>query len=290
MKDKSRFKKLFGIKVPCGEHFDYYISVLAKTHKHSNLPELVKLYEQAEEQHDNFNDFSHRKSYEIIDFLKSTITNQKINDMKLFPVQYNKKPFKYEIGTKYLSVDLIKANWQVFKGNDDTNELPNTYEELLDMFKCPEILKHSKKFRQFIFGNLNPKRHQTLQAEIMSAIMYALSANSYIYNIVDHKHDEILICDYDNTIYDFLDKLNCDIRLTEFIPTKNDGVQVHEFYELGTDKVIYKDLFGSNGNQLYMDIKKYILEEEIELRDLYFRDNGKLAIWADDKELLKQLL
>jgi len=291
MKDLKRFKKLFKIKTPCDEHFDYYVSVLSRTHKHSNLPDLIKLYEQAESDYENFTSFSFKKSEEIINFLKSTVTNQIINKLtSIKAVDYNKNPLKVEVGKKYLSIDLVKANWQVFKSYDKTNELPDTYEELLDMFGCPEILKYSKNYRQQIFGNLNPKRHQKIQANMMSGVKFALMAKGFKYELNDIKHDEMIISDYDDSIYEFFKKMPYKFRLTEFVPTMVDNIRVYEFLELGTDKVLYKDLIGSPGNQLYMNIKKYILNEPVELRDLYFKDNNKLAIWVDDMELLKKLI
>lgn len=290
MKDINRFKKLFGIKTPCEEHFDYYISVLSRTYKYSDIYENIKLYEEAESQFDNFNDWSHKKSNEIIDYLKSTATNKKLSEGSINKVSYNKKPYKGEFGKKYLSIDLVQANWQVFKMFDDSNELPGTYDELLDKFGCPEVLKRSKNYRQFIFGNLNPKRYQTIQVSIMQSIALLMETEGIKYTVVDLKHDELIITDYDESVYDYINSRKYKFRMEEFIPTMVDNVRIREFYELGTDKLLYKKLFTSNGNRLYMDIKKYILEEPLELRDLYFRDNGELALWSDDKELLKSLL
>jgi len=291
MKDITRFKKLFNIKIPCVEHFDYYISVLRRTHKYSNLPELIKLYEQAESDYEDFKKFSFKKSDEIINFLKSTVVNQRINETTpVESVDYNRKSFKVEVGKKYLSIDLVQANWQVFKSYDKTNELPDTYEELLDMFGCPDILKSSKNYRQQIFGNLNPKKHQKIQANIMSDVNFELMSKGLKYELNDINNDEIIISNYDDNIYEFFKKMPYKFRLTEFITTMVENVRVYEFLELGTDKVHYKDLFGAPGNQLYMNIKKYILNEPVELRDLYFMENNKLAIWADDINILKELL
>ena len=291
MKDISRFKKLFGIKTPCDEHFDYYISVLAKTHKFSNIHDIIKLYEEAEEKYENFNDFSHRKSNEIIDYLKTTRAYHKLNEGSVSQVSYNKKPFKAEIGKKHLSIDLVQANWQVFKRNDDLDELPGTYDELLDRYDLPEVLKFSKNYRQFIFGNLNTKRQQKAQATIIQALSLFMNGEMGAkYEVADLKHDELILTDYNQGVFDFVNSRPWKFRITEFLPTIVDDVKVYEYYEPGTDNLIYKDLFMSNGNRLYMNIKKYILNEPIELRDLYFRENGELAMWAGDTNLIKELL
>jgi hypothetical protein len=291
MKDIARFKKLFEIKTPCEEHFDYYISVLSRTHKFYNIYEIIELYEQAESEYENFNDWSHKKSNEIIDYLKSTITYQRLIDCKLPQVSYNKKPFKPEIGKKYLSIDMRKANWQIFKYKDETGELPQTYEEFLDFFNCHEVLKYSKNYRQFIFGNLNPKRQQSIQASIMQSLATIMNSESGIsYKVEDLKHDELIISDYTDSVYGFVETRKFDFRMDEFVAKRVDNLILNEYYELGTDNLIYKELKGAPGNRKYINLKKYILEEPIELRDLYFRDNDSLALWADDLELLKGLL
>lgn len=290
MKDIERFKKLFNVKSPCDEHFDYYVSILSRTHRFSDIYENIKLYEEAESQYDNFNNLSHKKSNEIIDYLRGTMSYQKLISDNIGNTSYNKNPFKGELGVKYLSIDLTQANWQVFKFYDEINELPNTYFELLNRFNCPEVLKRSKNYRQFIFGNLNPKRQQTIQASIMQAVAQSMLLAGINFKVVDSKHDEIIITDYDSSVYDYINSSKWQFRMSEFIPTMINNTRIREFYELGTDKLIYKDLFSSNGNRLYMDIKKYILEEPLELRDLYFRDNNNLALWSDDTELLKSLL
>ncbi len=49
-------------------------------------------------------------------------------------------------------------------------------------------------------------------------------------------------------------------------------------------KIKYRTLFGVPGNQFYFYYKKYILNEPVEIRDLYFWNDNKLAIWVMDPE------
>ena len=37
-----------------------------------------------------------------------------------------------------------------------------------------------------------------------------------------------------------------------------------------------------NGQQFYLKLKQYITGEPINIRDLYFKQDGKLAIWMID--------
>ena len=42
-------------------------------------------------------------------------------------------------------------------------------------------------------------------------------------------------------------------------------------------------MVGCNGNQFFMNLKNHIFEESLDIRDLYFRMDGSLAIWNVDK-------
>ena len=39
-------------------------------------------------------------------------------------------------------------------------------------------------------------------------------------------------------------------------------------------------MVGCNGNFFFMNLKKYILDEKVDIRDLYFRVDGRTAIWV----------
>ena len=295
MKHLGKFKKLFKLKVPCDEHFEYYMTLLSKTYKYKNIFELIEMYESADNSHDDFSNFSFKKSLEIIDFFKESTVYQKLITDKM---DFDKKSLKFipEENIRYLSIDLNKANWQVFKKLDMINELPDSYDMLMDKFNVPDVLRHSKSWRQVIFGNLNPKRQQSHQQRMMQYVEQQMSIRSeFLYDLCSIKNDEIVVKNFGAALIDFLQNLDIDISLTEYEITSikdniSPEIKIHNYYEVGTDNLIYKDLFGSNGNQYYMNLKKYILNEDIELRDLYFKDNGQLAIWANDMELLKSLL
>ena len=288
MKDIKGFKNLFNVKIPCDEHFDYYIDVLSRTHEFKDINKYIELYENMELIcGGNSKDYTHRKSNLIIEYLKSTSAYKNIISDNTLPLSYNKNQFKGDIGQKYLSIDLSQANWQVFKYFDTSDELPGTYNELLDKFDCLDILKYSKNFRQFIFGNLNPKKQQSIQAFFMNSLVKSMSLDNIAFNLVDFKNDEIIITGYDESIYDYINNRKLKFKMTEHML---DSVNTRQFYELGTDNILYKKLYNTNGNRFYIDIKKYVLNEPLDMRDLYFRDNGELAIWYIDKETLKSLL
>lgn len=109
----------------------------------------------------------------IIETIKNTAQYEqfcKIN-MNNFSVKKNKysktdifKP--YNNNRYFLSIDLVKANFQVMKKFDCVFQ-SNSYEELVKKFTDNENFYNyfvkSKYERQIIFGNLNPSRQVTIE-------------------------------------------------------------------------------------------------------------------------------
>lgn len=92
------------------------------------------------------------------------------------------------------SIDLIKANFNVLRAFNPAIVLnANTYEELFSKFSGSLYLQGSKKIRQVIFGNLNPKRQQTLQRYYLSWIKhYLLSQGLQEEQILLSSSDELV--------------------------------------------------------------------------------------------------
>jgi hypothetical protein len=42
-------------------------------------------------------------------------------------------------------------------------------------------------------------------------------------------------------------------------------------------------MIGCNGNLYFINLKKYITGENIDIRDFYFRMDNRLAVWYDEK-------
>ncbi len=74
-------------------------------------------------------------------------------------------------GEVFMSIDLVKANFQALKFVDEKIvDCCKTYKEFIEQFTNLDYFKESKQIRQVIFGNLNPKRQQTVQKHIISNI------------------------------------------------------------------------------------------------------------------------
>ena len=47
--------------------------------------------------------------------------------------------------------------------------------------------------------------------------------------------------------------------------------------------VVDKELVNLDGTLFFIKLKEYITGEELDIRDFFFRSNGKLAIWSDPR-------
>ena len=283
MKDIKGFCKLFDLNVTDYDEFDYYIEQLSKVDRWKNLRDLIVLYEKAEEDFGDLFEFRIKKSNEIIEFLQSTRAYHELNDDNLLPDYPVTKTFQYEENLKYLSVDIKKANWVVLKKYDPEfmNELGNSYDELLDKFGIPELFRHSKQFRQYIFGNINPKRQGRAQRVMIEGFIKRFEHLNLSISCI--KNDEIIYTYNDiseiSEILETIDKELFKIKL--FTVKKVQDFRIN-FYTDESGNYIHKEMIGCNGNQFFLYLKKYLLEEPIDIRDLYFRMDGNIAIWKVD--------
>ena len=281
MKDIKGFCKLMDLSIPEYVHFDYYINQISKVEKWKNIYEMIRLYELAEAEHNDLYQFRMDKSNEIINFIKLTRSFQELNDDNLISDYPTTKNFVYVENKKYLSVDIRKANWTILKKYDPDflNELGDSYEELLNRFNLPEIFHHSKSLRQFIFGNLNPKRQIKAQRVIIEDLL-----NQYKHlnlEVACVKSDEVIwIIDSNSQLDEILDSLDLDLfKAKIFTVQRVEDFRINSYYDRNWN-YLYKEMIGCNGNFFFMNLKKYILDEKVDIRDLYFRVDDRTAIWV----------
>ena len=173
MKDPKSFVKLFDLNVPVIEHLDYYIDQMSKTQKYKDIKHFLSLYQESEMEISDAYEFRKNKSQEIIDFIKGTNAyNELCYDKNLIDYPTTKS-IEYVEGVKYLSIDLRSANWVALKHYDPPhiNELGNDYIDFLSKFNLPKVFLHSKYLRQFIFGNVNPKRLIKVQRNLIQEMV-----------------------------------------------------------------------------------------------------------------------
>lgn len=281
MRDIRTFVKLFDLNVPEYEHFDYYIEQYSKLPRWSHLNDMINLYLDFESKVDDPYKYKIDKSNEIIDFLKSTRAYNELNDDNLIPDYSISKNFEYSEDKKYLSIDINSANWTVLKKYDPPflNELGETYIELLQKFNVHPVFFNSKQFRQYIFGNINPKRQIKAQRVIIEELIQSISHHSNL-EILCTKSDEVIYqFDDFNDIQKIISNLDdTSFKYKIFTVERVEDFRVNTFYnKLGS--ISHKELSGCNGHKYFIYLKKYILNESLDIRDLYFRIDGDLAIW-----------
>ena len=284
MRDVKGFCKLMDISVPEYEHFDYYINQFSKLEKWKNIKKLIKIYEEAEEKYGDLYEYRLKKSNEIIEYLKNTRAYNELQDDNLLPDLPTTKNFEYSEDKKYISIDINKANWVVLKKYDPefAPELGDSYEDFISKFDVPEIFNHSKQLRQYIFGNINPKKQGKAQRVVTQSILNKY--NHLNLDIACIKNDEVIYSfESFNQIEEILTSVDREIfKIKLFTVKRVQDFRINTFLSESGEE-LYKEMVGCNGNQFFMNLKNHIFEEPLDIRDLYFRMDGSLAIWNVDK-------
>jgi hypothetical protein len=284
MKDIKSFCKLFDLNVPNFNEFDYYINQYKKLWRWKNIDDLITLYESAELEIEDIYQFKLDKSNEAIEFLKKSRAYNELNDDNLITDLPTNKNVTLSEDKKYLSIDLKMANWQVLKKYDPffLNELGDTYSDFLNKFDIHPIFHKSKHFRQYIFGNINPKRQVRAQRVMIEDVINKLSGFDGL-TLEFIKYDEVIFS------YDDIKKLQKEVLLdiikNESYNVKIFKTKITEDFRINTyldffENELYKELTGCDGRKYFIYLKKYIFNEPIDIRDLYFRCDGDLAIWG----------
>jgi len=280
MKNNKDFVKLFDLNIPVWEHFDYYINQLSKTNKYKDIYKLIDMFNDIDSKIDNFQEYKTLKSNQIIDFIKSTNTYTEFcydNNLIDYPTNNN---YSYKEGLKYLSIDIRNANWISLKKYDQLNELGDSYSDFLKKFDLPEIFNYSKYLRQFIFGNVNPKKQQKVQRNLIQEAVRKLDS----YNIECVKNDEVIISFSEfeeiQDIFNFVDLEKYKIKI--FSIKRVEDFRIDTIYNKDGE-ILYKEMVSVNGQLFYLKLKQYITDETLDIRDLYFRCDGKLGIWFVDE-------
>jgi hypothetical protein len=285
MKDIKSFCKMFDLNVASFEDFDYYKNQFSRINRWKNLDDLVTLYEKAESEIGDMFEYRMSKIDEIVVFVKGTRAYNDMADENLIPDFPINKNFEYSEGVNYLSIDLKMANWQAMKKYDPSfvNELGDTYSEFLNKFGVPEVFHKSKHFRQYIFGNLNPKKQIKVQRVMVEDIKNAMS--KYGLKIECIKHDEIIYSfEKIEDVREIIEGLDGeDFTITPFTIKKVENFRINQYLCKDSGEIIHSEPVGCNGHKFFMYLKKYIFNEPYDIRDLYFRMDGELAIWNTEK-------
>jgi len=275
--NKKDFIKLFDLNIPDESHLDYYLDQLSKTSKFSDIKKYYDMFLSLDFNGD-FYQYKMDKANEIINFIKNTHAyTELVMDSELLDLPTNKS-ITYSEDYKYLSIDIRSANWLSLKKYDQLDELGDSYGDFLLRFHVPDIFIHSKYLRQFIFGNVNPKRQQKVQRNIIQDVVRKFGD---ILDIEGVRNDEVIFRFNDfseiSKLVSDLDKSKFNIKI--FSIQRVEDFRVDTIYNLNGD-ILSKELSGVSGQEFYLKLKQYITSEEINQKDLIFKQNGKLAMWV----------
>lgn len=199
-KDVKSFAKMFALPIPVPkvEYIEYYVDLLDPFYE---TKKKWGIFLREFDKHDDFvsrlphvirekmmKDIESKTDYhDFLTFDLSTLKNQAVQKKDLYIHEH--------AGKYFLSVDLVKANFQSFnyKGFDIFNGA-ETFEDYVRQFTDSEIVIESKILRQVLFGNLNPKRQQSIQKEMIRSIKQVMEKTGLFENeIVSLSSDELYV-------------------------------------------------------------------------------------------------
>ena len=136
------------------------------------------------------------------------------------------------VGKKFLSVDMIKANFSsMYKYDPTIFKNISNWNEFVATFTDSQYFIDSKYIREVVFGNCNPKRQVTYEKYLMSQLLSSIDSIFFDSpDVVFFSNDEFI---FDITNYKDVDKL------VEFI---NNYTEIPVRVEIFTLYGIYNDV------------------------------------------------
>lgn len=285
------------VKIPVAEHAGYYLNTLFQSPEYADLNKWV--FEVAEF-YNATNGETYKAKMAFLDKFKKHFEDKgylaALNAIELPNYKGFTSDFKPQTAHTYVAVDMRAANFNICK-----LYLGLTYKDwdaMIDAIDSdlPAALRNSKSFRQVLFGNVNPKRQQGLQARLMVGYVEQLQAQGF--TVVSAGNEEMFIAaNGDGRVAEVIAALDAidwatPMKYTVFTVQKEqhfgDHVRIDHVYEEGTTDInavtpIYTRLKAVNGNRFYMHFKPLILgDTDILEEDLLFKNDGKYAKWVID--------
>lgn len=290
----NKVVKDFNIPIPIYEepYFSYYVCLYDKHFQIKKRLEMVENFATSEE----FFNWLDNKKDEILKTVKELKVYQDFTtmDMTTFgKITAYPKGNLYSMandGQTFISLDLVKANYQALRFvNPEIVLNSKNYGEFINNFSTHPYLKESKGVRQFLFGNLNPKRQSTIERYLIAQVIQYLINKGYISedNIVNVFTDEIILSSMlkDLTNIESLEKeifenLNIEVKIGHFkldaiVSQKNNKCYgytktfIHPFDK----EVEFKAIQGEYFPQVF----KWYYKLPITEKDLLFYHNGDIA-------------
>lgn len=182
---------------------------------------------------------------EIISAISSTEGYSRFTSCKLsdYNIEHSNPPsgklyIPQNDGQDFVSIDLVEANFNVLKFFDprifESFDYPESFREVVKHHTIHHYFLNSKRFRQVIFGSLNPKRQRKIQRWWVNRIIIRLQ-DEYVLrpsvnSIITISDDEIVLRDgavQDEMFADLQNWCALPLRISKF---KLERIGNHPYY------------------------------------------------------------
>lgn len=234
----------------------------------------------------------------VIDYIKNSEAFQRLNsdDMSKYSTTHSlpqRDVYKeFNIGHKFVSIDLAKANFSALVHYGVANDCPffesYNYDDFMRKFTKNEHIIKSKYIRQVVFGNCNPKRQTKYESFLMEGLVsllcslllikyetdiYSLNTDEVIINVDNYTDNDISAL---RKFIDTFSKKNYPLHFTYFTLGKvlNSDAYIKKFDD---ESVELKCVCPEEAPYLYRLLKG----EEPTENDSVFEYRGQLAKFLD---------
>lgn len=265
-------------------YFDYFLDLFEDQFKSRTR---FSLLEKTIDECGGLKDFiaeSKAVREQAMDFISNRESYQSFSQNKLeefnstFPYVINLFN-QTNVGKKFVSIDLVKGNFQALNFFDKTilNDSAD-YEAFIRQFTDKEYFIESKQIRQVIFGKLSPKKQQKIQKFIMSKVREVLLS-------LDMDESAIYASSPDEIVFEYRNKQDLkNILDHEFIKSIQVHLDVFTLENIKEDCPVLIKRFEDrsveikNTNSKFMaETIKYLKKEPLSSYDLCFMDEGRIA-------------
>lgn len=247
---------------------------------------------------DGFDAFNKRNKLVMnstLDYLTSKKEYSDFNNMNMerfarkMPIEKRELYHPDSVSKRFVSVDLNKANFQVFHYVCPTIfDGFDNYNDFMKSMGADDYILLSKIIRQVIFGNMNPQRQQKIQLFIMNTIaaklqehgvdmttVYSMSSDELVFEASTHTQDSVT---------QMLSELPFSMRIEEFV-LERPFVQPFYVKRFNDNSVDFK-LVPTDSMAEFI---KRFEGREVEEMDLYFYDtaNKRMAKYLEPHIELK---
>lgn len=239
-------------------YFSYFIELYDRIHQTKEKLQLLHHTVNQFDCEDKFLEEYHRIKDDILNTIKSTdifkqFNNDKLEDYEIINKYPKKDVFNMgNVGKHFVSIDLVKANFQAMKYYSEDLVLNcNTYDELISKFTNLEYMNKSKYIRQVIFGNMNPKKQIRIEKYLINKVLQFLlnlkafseenlkmfSTDELVFEI---KKDRVTILNTDNITSLIKDELGIDV-----------DIEVYQLHNIeNSTKYFVKEFINKKGQEL----------------------------------------